>query len=81
MNKPADRHRWFFSYTEAQRFFHANADTFGYRVVDEYAIGVNSSSVPGSIARFFVKNLFGEDLMRDLFYSVYWCVLEKRPRE
>jgi predicted SAM-dependent methyltransferase len=78
VKKPTDRHRWFFSYKEAQRFFQENADTFGYRIIDEQAIGVKSSSVSGSIARFCVKGLFGEDLMQDLFYSVYWCVLEKR---
>ena len=30
---PVDRHRWFYSYTEAARFVRANAKRYGYRII------------------------------------------------
>lgn len=75
--KPQDRHRWFFSYTEARDFFNSNAKELGYKVIKECPIGEKGSSIKGKFARAFVKRFFGEELMKDLFYSVYWCVLER----
>lgn len=75
--KPEDRHRWFFSYTEAEDFFRSQAKVMGYRIIEEYPAGAESSSVRGTLARLFVKSVFGEDRLKDLFFDVYWCVLEK----
>lgn len=77
VDKPEDRHRWFFSYSEAQEFFRHNAGPLGYRVVEEYATGVQGFSVKGRLARAFVRALWGETVMRDWFVGSYWCVLER----
>lgn len=76
-NKPQDRHRWFFSYTEAESFFRGHAAAYGYRIVTELPAGAVGSSVAGRLARRLVKIILGEDRLKDLFYSTYWCVLEK----
>jgi len=77
LNRPEDRHRWFFSYSEAQQFFRDQAATRGYRVVEEYATGVQGFSMKGRLARAVVRALWGETVMRDWFVGSYWCVLEK----
>jgi len=76
--KPKDRHRWFFSYTEAEDFFHHHADVMGYRIVEEYPVGRDASSIKGKIARLAIQKLWGDDALKDCFYSVYWCILEKQ---
>jgi SAM-dependent methyltransferase len=76
-DRPGDRHRWFFAYSESRAFFHHHAGRMGYRVVDEYATGVRGFSLKGRIARSVVRTLWGEEVMRDWFVGSYWCVLEK----
>lgn len=76
-SKPCDRHRWFFSYTEAEIFFRNLADDLQYVVVEEVPVGVVGRSFAGSAARFIVKHTLGEDTVKDFFYNTYWCVLEK----
>lgn len=79
--KPSDRHRWFFSYTEAENFFHGLADELEYKVIEEVPVGAVGRSLAGKAARFFVKHTLGQDSMKDIFFSAYWCVLEKRGRD
>lgn len=76
-DRPEDRHRWFFSYSEARAFFADNAARSSYRIVDEYATGTRGFSMKGRLARAVVRALWGEDVMRDWFVGSYWCVLER----
>lgn len=78
LHKPDDRHRWFFSYTEAEHFFHGLADKLKYEVIEEVPIGASSNSLLGKLARLFVRYSLGESFLKDYFYSTYWCVLEKK---
>ncbi len=77
--KPNDRHRWFFSYTEAEIFFHGLSGKLNYEVIEEVPIGVIGTSLLGKVARLFVKIFLGESCLKDYFYSTYWCVLKKKP--
>jgi hypothetical protein len=77
--RPDDRHRWFFSYSEARDFFQNQATTRGYRVVEEYATGVHGFSFKGRMARSIVRAIYGETVMRDWFAGSYWCVLDVAP--
>jgi SAM-dependent methyltransferase len=77
VDRPGDRHRWFFSYSEAHEFFQRNAGPLGYRVVDDYATGVRGASLRGRLARATVRALWGETVMMDWFVGSYWCVLER----
>jgi len=76
VSKPIDRHRWFFSYSEAEHFFNFN-QILGYRIVYQDAVGKHSSSLLGRLIRGVLSRIIGKNLYKDLFYSAYWCVLEK----
>lgn len=76
-DRPGDRHRWFFSYSEAREFFRHHAAAGGYRVVDEYATGVHGHSLKGRVARALVRAVWGDTVMRDWFVGSHWCLLEK----
>jgi SAM-dependent methyltransferase len=79
--KPADRHRWFFSYTEAESFFRRHADETGYKIVLEKPVGDKGSSLIGRAARLGVGAFLGKAHLKDLFYGTYWCVLEKKSAQ
>lgn len=76
---PVDRHRWFFSYTEARNFFHAHSRRLGYTIADEYATGLRGFSLKGRAARAAVRAVWGEEVMRDWFVGSYWCLVDKQP--
>jgi hypothetical protein len=75
--KPIDRHKWFFSFTEAQIFFNNYAAEYSYKVIEEVAIGLESKSFKGKALRIIILKLFGEKVLKDWFCSTYWCVIEK----
>ena len=77
LNKPVDRHKWFFSYTEAEYFFKENTKETNFKVIDIPPIGIDGISLKGKIIRKLFKALFGDDALKDWFCDVYWCVLEK----
>ena len=76
--KPQDRHRWFFSYTEAEYFFNYHTNTLGYKIVEEYPVSRYAESRVERFVRFLVRSFFGEIVLKDWFFSTYWCVIEKR---
>ena len=75
--KPKDRHRWFFSYTEAEKFFNNNQKNLDYSIVEKYPIDTFNGSIKNHAIRLFLKYFLGKDALKDWFYSVYWCVIEK----
>lgn len=79
-DRPDDRHRWFFSYSEARDFFHSKSTSMGYSVVAEYGTGARGFSMKGRLARAVVRTLWSELVMMDWFAGSYWCVLEKGSR-
>jgi len=78
MNKPLDRHRWFFSYTEAKKFFRFHANEMNYRIVEEFAVGIEGVTWRSKLLRKILHTFISDDLFYDLFAGVYWCVLEKK---
>lgn len=78
LNKPEDRHKWFFSYSEIKSFFQFHQANLNYEIIEEVPIGASSSTLLGKFSRLGIKFLFGQDLHEDLFYRTYWCVLEKK---
>ena len=72
-DRPKDRHRWFFNYSEAVEFVNARAYKIGAKVIDEYAYGdeilnwrdrVKYILFPSAVRR------------RNLFAVAYWAVLD-----
>jgi hypothetical protein len=80
MQRPKDRHRWFFSYTEAETFFHYNASLLGYEIIVEHPIGEDAHSLLSKIARHTIQFICGKEVMKDWFYSTYWCVLDVKSK-
>jgi len=78
--KPADRHRWFFSFTEAEYYFMEN-QKLGYKIINQDATGKSASSILGKLIRWGIKQVVSINLFKDLFYSSYWVVLEKINEE
>jgi len=81
LNKPIDRHRWFFSYTEAQEFFHKSSKILSYDIIDEFPIGGVPSTLKGEIYRRLIKFLFSENAYNDWFNKTYWCLIEKKQNK
>ena len=77
LNKPTDRHRWFFSYTEASKFFNNNANKFGYKILDEFSAN-KTSSIKRRILVVFIWLFFGKHAIKDWVYGNYWCLLEMK---
>jgi hypothetical protein len=74
--KPVDRHKWFFTYTEAETFFHVLQDKYNFTVIEELPIGGVSSTFIGKVVHYLLS-LFNKNLTKDLFYRTYWVVLKK----
>jgi hypothetical protein len=81
---PEDRHKWFFSYTEAERFIRYRAEKSGMKVLQIDASGMISDGRGwrGWIRKTARKILFRRDLKEcDLFTGALWAVLEKGANE
>ena len=81
LNAPEDRHRWFFSYTEAKYFFRGSGRKLNYRVISEYPTGAYAKTFKGKLARFFANIFLSKSQYEDLFYPTYWCLIEKKNVE
>mgnify|MGYP000330115187 CR=1 FL=1 len=76
LSKPDDRHKWFFSYTEADAFFTYYAQKNNINIVESFPIGLKSASIFGWSLRKLTQFIFGKNTMLDFFTSAYWCVLD-----
>ena len=76
LNIPSDRHRWFFSFTEAEYFFHNKINKYGYKIISEFGTGHNTISIKSWLLGKFVKLLFGEPVFNDWFSGNYWVLLK-----
>ena len=81
LDPPNDRHKWFFSNNEAEKFIHHRAAKNGMRVlqIDNYGMsneGFGWKRFLRSLAR---KILLRRDLnLKDLYSGPLWAVLEKK---
>lgn len=78
--KPEDRHKWFFSYTDSMNFIKNNAQKYGYVVVDEFPIWSVNTKLPQVVQNCSSKFFSKSDIMMDLFAETYWCLLKKINR-
>jgi len=69
--KPSDRHKWFFSYRQAQEFIHYIADKHGLEILEEFPYFGRSRILK---TKWFwrLKLIFP-----NLFAMTYWCLLHK----
>lgn len=71
--KPDDRHRWFFSHAELERFFQHYARIHSVQISRRFLHCNYSSSWKGFLVRTFVK-IFNVDIAA----QSYWILLEKK---
>lgn len=74
MEPPGDRHRWFFSYDEAQAFCRHIASSEGFRVEAEFPHYPASRRFPFQQINWVARSL---SLRPNLFARSYWCVLRR----
>ena len=78
---PEDRHKWFFSNAEAEKFITYRAAKNGLRVIqmDNEGFRGEGTGFKGSVRILARKLLFRGDLnVRNLYAGTLWAVLEKR---
>jgi hypothetical protein len=76
LEPPADRHKWFFSYEEAEKFILYRAGLNGMRVLQIEPEGVGGE--PICWKRLARMVLFRNDLnLKNLYAGTLWAVLEK----
>jgi hypothetical protein len=74
--EPNDRHRWFFSYIDAQNFIRHFINIGGFRIVQESPLFAKHSLLK-SIIFFMLKVVLPKHIYYNLCAQVYWVILEK----
>ncbi len=73
IEKPEDRHRWFFSHTDIEKFFQAYSRRNGYSILRRFLVCNYGDNWRGSLVRLFIK-----------FFSIdsagqsYWILISKK---
>lgn len=83
LEPPEDRHKWFFSTEEAEKFIEYRAEKNGMNVVqmDIQGHGGEGDGLIGLMRRLFVRILFSNSVrLRNLYTGTLWVVLEKRSK-
>ena len=75
--RPNDRHKWFFSFTEAEDFFYHNQNVYNYKVVELFGTRYYGRSLIGKVVRFMVDKIMGVDARKNIFCNNIWVVLKK----
>ena len=74
--KPVDRHKWFFSYTEAEDFMNYQANKKSLSICESFGVGCYS----GSLFKDIIKSIilfYSKDFFHNSLCHVYWVVLKK----
>lgn len=79
---PNDRHRWFFSESEARKFLEHNAKKAGFAVTQMDAIGDDTPlggwGIRGFLVRQLIKQLFRSDIKSlNIHHGTLWTVLQR----
>lgn len=79
---PSDRHRWFFSESEARTFLMHNARKAGFTITQIDAEGegklMGGNGLKGYLVRLLLKTIFRSDIESlCLHHSTLWCVLKR----
>jgi SAM-dependent methyltransferase len=77
LTRPDDRHKWFFSFTEAENFL-ANAGTpHGFSPERWLAMGYVNRPVSRRLLRHTTSSFFGSQTRFNLFASAIWVLLRR----
>ena len=76
--KPVDRHKWIFSYTEAEEFLDYKSKEYNLDILETFGIAYYGVSLKGKLVRFVIEKILGKQMRKHLFCSTIWCVYKKR---
>jgi SAM-dependent methyltransferase len=74
---PADRHKWFFSFNDAERFLEGRAAAHGFVPERWLACGYVHNAIPQRLARSACGLFLGDKARFNLFATTIWVVLER----
>ena len=77
VQKPEDRHKWFFNIKEAEDFIKNNAERFSYKILICEKYFNPSIGVLKQVAKRILKLVLGDERYNNLFATALWVVLEK----
>jgi len=78
IEKPKDRHKWFFNYDEAYTFLYNRGKKHNFKVLHNFPIPVIHQTLLIHILNLFFKVYYrGKFGYNNLFYSSLWVLLEK----
>ena len=79
LEKPEDRHKWFFSYVEAEEFFKYKSKKLGFNIAEMFPIGyyAKNNSFKSNVLRSVLNVIGSENTKKNLFSSAFWIVIEK----
>jgi SAM-dependent methyltransferase len=78
--KPDDRHKWFFSYTDAEDFFHFQSKKLNFKIKEEFPEEYyldDKSDIKRKLFYFFIKKFTNNNIKKNLLSKTYWIVIEK----
>jgi hypothetical protein len=75
---PIDRHKWFFSYTDAEDFFYYKASEHRLQIKELLGLGYYGENLTKKFIRLLVALLLGDDTRKNLFNRSIWVVFEKQ---
>lgn len=73
LEKPQDRHKWFFSLTEARRFLEGKAEALGLKFEERFV----TEKPRSSLIRLLRKIRYRKDRYQNRYSGTLWAVLEK----
>jgi hypothetical protein len=75
--QPEDRHKWFFSFSEAEKFLIERSAERQFRPARWVTIGYVGASFAGRLMRSFASIAFGRTGRLNLFSGTIWVLLER----
>ncbi len=75
LQRPQDRHKWFFSLSEARQFIGGKSEEFGLTIEDMFA----TEQPRAGLLRLMRKIRYPGDLYQNRYCCTLWSVLEKAP--
>lgn len=76
VHKPEDRHKWFFSYSEAQHFLEYYAESLGFNIVELFPSGSAVGGRKSMLIRAILKRFLSQQQYLNFYAASIWCVMD-----
>ena len=75
LSKPLDRHKWFFSITDLENFFHKKKNDLGYSIEEEFIVGLRPLNIKQFIFKGFLR-ILGKRFLKNALGKTYWVIIK-----